>query len=52
MAKRNVRFEAVKTVVAKPLTVRFKTKSGQTVSFTALNTIRQEQIVPLRAKAK
>jgi hypothetical protein len=51
MAKKNVRFEAVK-VVAKPTTVRFKTKSGQTVSFKALKTVQEKQTVRCRAKAK
>jgi len=51
MAKKNVRFEAVK-VVAKPTTIRFKTKSGQTVSFKAIKTSKQKQSVRFRAKAK
>jgi hypothetical protein len=51
MAKKNVRFEAVK-VVAKPTTIRFKTKSGQTVSFKAIKTTKQKQTVRFRAKAK
>lgn len=50
MAKKNVRFEAVK-VVAKPTTIRFKTKSGQTVSFKAIKTRKQRQTLR-RAKAK
>ncbi len=51
MAKKNVRFEAVK-VVAKPTTVRFKTKTGQTVSFKAIKTVEEEQTLRFRAKAK
>ncbi len=51
MAKKNLRFEAVK-VVAKPTTLRFKTKSGQTVSFKAIKTTKQRQAVRFRAKAK
>jgi hypothetical protein len=51
MAKKNVRFAAVK-IVAKPTTVRFKTKSGQTVSFKAVKTVRQKQVVRFRAQAK
>ncbi|MGD0076194.1 MAG: hypothetical protein ABSD31_17915 [Candidatus Binataceae bacterium] len=44
MAKKNVRFVAVKT---KPATVKFKTKSGKTVSFKALKTVKQ--VVRFRA---
>ncbi len=51
MAKRNVRFTAVKTVT-KPATVRFKTKSGETVSFKALKTFRKKEEVHLRARNK
>jgi hypothetical protein len=51
MARRNVRFKAVK-VVAKPTTIRFKTKSGQTVSFKAIKTTKQRQTVQFRAKKK
>lgn len=39
MAKEIVRFVAVKTV-KKPVTVKFKTKSGETVSFKALKTVK------------
>jgi hypothetical protein len=48
MAKRNVRFIATKTV-AKPATVKFKTKSGQTVSFKAVKTVLKRQVVKFRA---
>jgi len=45
--KKNVKFRAFK-VVAKPTTVRFKTKSGQTVSFKAIKTTKQRQTVRFR----
>ncbi len=48
MAKKNVRFAAVKTV-AKPAIVKFKTKSGETVSFKAVKTVKQRQVVRFRA---
>jgi hypothetical protein len=48
VAKKNVRFVATKTV-AKPATVRFKTKSGQTVSFKAVKTVRERKVVKFRA---
>jgi hypothetical protein len=51
MAKKNVRFVAVKTV-AKPARVKFKTKSGQTVSFKALKTVKERQVVKFRARGK
>lgn len=51
MAKKNVRFTAVKTVT-KPATVRFKTKSGETVSFKALKTFRMKEDVHFRARKK
>jgi hypothetical protein len=41
MAKRNVQFTAARTV-AKPARVKFKTKSGETVSFRALKTVREK----------
>jgi len=40
MATKNVQFTAAKTV-AKPTSVKFKTKSGETVSFRALKTARE-----------
>jgi hypothetical protein len=51
MAKRNVRFVAVQTV-KKPTTVRFKTKSGEVVSFKAIKTFPKKQVVRFRAKKK
>ena len=48
MAKKNVRFVATKTV-AKPATVKFKTKSGQSVSFKAVKTVKKRQVVRFRA---
>jgi hypothetical protein len=51
MAKRNVRFVATKTV-KKPATVKFKTKSGETVSFRALKTFERKEVVHFRAKKK
>jgi hypothetical protein len=51
MAKKNVRFVASKTV-AKPARVRFKTKSGKTVSFKAVKTVRERQVVRFRASGK
>ena len=51
MAKGNARFVASKTV-AKPTTIKFKTKSGQTVFFKAVKTVRQKRVARLRAAAK
>ncbi len=51
MAKKSVRFIAVKTA-RKPTTVRFKTKSGETVAFRALKTFRKKEVVRFRAKKK
>jgi hypothetical protein len=51
MANRNVRFVAIKTV-KKPATVKFKTKSGETVSFRAVKTFKKEEVVHFRAKKK
>ena len=51
MPKRAVKFVAIKTVT-KPATVEFKTKSGKTVSFKALRTVKQRQVVNFRAKKK
>jgi hypothetical protein len=48
MAKNNIRFTAVETVT-KPATVRYKTKSGGTVSFKALKTFRKKEAVHSRA---
>jgi hypothetical protein len=51
MAKKTVRFTAFKTI-AKPARVSFKTKSGEKVSFKALRTVKQRQVVRFRAKKK
>jgi hypothetical protein len=51
MASKNVGFAAIKTV-KNPTTGKFKTKSGETVSFKALRTARQKQVVHSRAKRK
>jgi hypothetical protein len=51
MAQKNVRFIAIKTVT-KRATVKFKTKSGKTVSFKALRTVKQKVPVHFRAKRK
>ena len=51
MPSKNVRFDAIKTV-KKPATVKFKTKSGQTVSFKALKTVKRREVVHFRAKKK
>jgi len=50
MTKRNVRF-AAKTVT-KPTTNKFKTKSGKTVSFRALKTMKARRVVRFRARKK
>ncbi len=47
MARRRVRFVAVKTI---PTRVKFKTKSGKTVSFRALKTVKK--VVRFRAKRR
>lgn len=49
MGRKNVRFIATKTVT-KPTTVKFKTKSGDTVSFKALKTVKRKEVVHFRAK--
>ena len=51
MAKQNVRFVAVKTV-KKPASVKFKTKSGETVSFRALKTVKKREVVHFRSKKR
>jgi len=51
MAKQSVRFVAVKTV-KKPASVKFKTKSGETVSFRALKTVKKREVVRFRAKKR
>jgi hypothetical protein len=50
MAKKNVKFVAVKTT--KPARLKFRTKSGEVVSFKALKTVKQKQVVHFRAKKK
>lgn len=49
MAKQTVRFTAYKTVT-KPATVKFRTKTGDVVSFKALKTFKQKAVVQFRAK--
>jgi len=51
MAKNNTRFAAVETVT-KPATVRFKTKSGGTVSFKAIKTYRKKVAIHSRPRNK
>jgi len=51
MATRNVRFVATRTV-AKPTRVRFKTKSGKTVSFRAVKTVKVKKVVRFGARKK
>jgi hypothetical protein len=43
MAQRNVKFVATK-IVSKPVTVEFKTKSGETVSFKAVRTFELKEV--------
>jgi hypothetical protein len=49
MGRKNVRF-TVNETVTKPTTVKFKTKSGKTVSFKALKTFKRKKLVRFRAK--
>lgn len=51
MANGNVKFVATE-VVSKPATVKFKTKSGETVSFKAVKTFERKKVVRFRAKKK
>jgi hypothetical protein len=51
MATQNVRFDAPK-IVRKPVTLKFKTKSGKTVSFKALKIEQKKVSVRLRSKKK
>ena len=51
MGKKYVKFFATKTV-KKPTKVSFKTKSGKTVSFKALRTVKQRELVRFPAKKK
>jgi hypothetical protein len=51
MARQKVSFVATKTV-KRPATVRFKTKTGKTVSFKAFKTAQKRVVVNFRAKKK
>lgn len=51
MAQKNVKFVATR-IDRKPATVKFKTKSGKTISFRALKTVERKQVVRFRAKKK
>jgi len=51
MANENVRFDAIETI-KKPSSVKFKTKSGKTVTFKALKTLKKRVVVRFRAKRK
>jgi hypothetical protein len=51
MSKETMRFEAVKTA-QKPVRLKFKTKTGQTVYFKAVKTVKSPDVVRLRAKKK
>jgi len=51
MAQRNVKFVATE-IVSKPATVKFKTKSGETVSFRAVKTFERKKVVRFRTKKK
>jgi hypothetical protein len=48
MAKKIVSFVAVKTV-KKPVTVKFQTRSGETVRFKAVKTVKKPELVRFRA---
>ena len=49
---KNVRFTVVKIVAKPAMTVKFTTKSGERVSFKALKTVKQKEVVHFRAKEK
>jgi hypothetical protein len=51
MATQNIRFDAPK-IVRKPVTVKFKTKSGKTVFFKALKIEQKRVSVRFRSKKK
>ncbi len=51
MATQNVRFDVPK-IVRKPVTVKFKTKTGKTVFFKALKIEQKRVSVRLRSKKK
>jgi len=48
MAKRNSKFDGIK-VIAKPVRIKFKTKSGKTVYLNAIRTFEQKKVVRSRA---
>jgi hypothetical protein len=49
MRSKNARFS---DVTALPTTVKYKTKSGETVSFKALKTVKEKKSAGLRKKRK
>jgi len=51
MAKSKVQFLSTKTI-ARPTRVKFKTKSGESVSFRAVKTVKQPVRVTFRRKRK
>jgi hypothetical protein len=51
MGTENVRFSAIRTV-QKPATVKFRTKSGETVSCKALKTVRKRETIRFRSKKR
>jgi hypothetical protein len=51
MSQRNIKFVATETV-AKPATVKFKTKAGETISIRAVKTFERKGPVRFRAKKK
>jgi hypothetical protein len=51
MANQNARFDALK-IVRKPVTVKYKTKSGKTVFFKAVKTEQKRVAAHLRTKKK
>jgi hypothetical protein len=51
MAQGNIKFVATE-IVTKPAIVKFKTKSGETVSFKAVKTFERKKVERFRAKKK
>jgi hypothetical protein len=51
MASGHVRFVTIRTL-KKPIRVKFKTKSGETVSFKAIKTVPRKEVTRSRAKKK
>jgi len=51
MANQNVRFDSLK-IVRKPVTVKYKTKTGKTVFFKALKIEQKRVSVRLRSKKR